>query len=143
MARYTAVIPSVRTLESTFDYMSDFSNAQEWDPGVAAATQIGSGPIGNGTEFDLVVLFAGRRTTLRYRVKEYVENQRVVFEASSTRLYSLDTLTFAPRLDGCEMTYVAEVRLTGIASVANPLLALGFARVGDRARDSLRALLGP
>jgi hypothetical protein len=41
------------------------------------------------------------------------------------------------------MTYVAEVRLTGIASVANPLLALGFARVGDRARDSLRALLGP
>jgi hypothetical protein len=123
--------------------MSDFSNAQEWDPGVAAAKQIGSGPIAKGTEFDLVVLFAGRRVTLRYRVKEFVENQRVVFEASSARLHSLDTLTFVPRPDGCEMTYAAEVRLTGVASVVNPLLALGFTRVGDRARDSLRALLGP
>ncbi len=143
MARYTAVIPSVRTLESTFAYMSDFSNAQEWDPGVAAAKQIGSGPIGKGTEFDLVVLFAGRRMTLRYRVNEYVEDKLVVFEASSARLHSLDTLTFVPRPDGCEMTYAAEVRLKGVASVVNPLLALGFTRVGDRARDSLRALLGP
>jgi hypothetical protein len=39
------------------------------------------------------------------------------------------------------MTYDADLRFKGIAAVANPLLAVGFRRVGDRARDSLRSLL--
>ncbi|MHB1209006.1 MAG: SRPBCC family protein [Acidimicrobiales bacterium] len=142
MARYTAVIPSVRTLENTFAYMSDFSKAQEWDPGVVSAHRVGVGPIGVGTEFDLVVTFAGRRMTLRYRVEEFEENHRIVFESSSTVLRSVDSLTFVSRSGGSEMTYVADVRFTGVASLANPLLALGFHRVGDRARDSLRSVLG-
>lgn len=142
MARYTAVIPSTQTLERAFAYMSDFSNAQEWDPGVVEARHLGTNPIGIGTEFDLVVSFAGRRLTLRYRVTEFEEGERIVFESSSTSLRSVDSLTFESRPGGCEMTYVADVRFTGVASLLNPLLAIGFDRVGDRARDSLRTILG-
>ena len=39
------------------------------------------------------------------------------------------------------MTYDARLSFKGLAALANPLLALGFNRVGDRARDSLRKVL--
>ncbi len=142
MPRYRAVIPSSWSTERAFAYMSDFSNAQEWDPGVLEAHRLGAGPIGVGTEFDLTVTFAGRRLVLRYRVRDFEPNRRIVFEALTKSLRSVDSLIFAPRSDGCEMTYDADLRFTGVAVVANPLLAMVFRRVGNRARDSLRELLG-
>jgi len=142
MPHYRAVIPSTWSIERAFTYMSDFANAQEWDPGVVEARRLGTGPIGVGTEFDLAVMFAGRRLVLRYRVRDFEPNRRIVFVSSTKSLRSVDSLTFASHSGGCEMTYDADLHFTGVAMVANPLLALFFRRVGNRARDSLRALLG-
>lgn len=142
MPRYRTVIPSNWSTERAFAYMSDFSNAQEWDPGVLEAHRLGAGPIGVGTEFDLTVKFAGQRLVLRYRVRDFEQNRRIVFEALTKSLRSVDALIFTPRSGGCEMTYDADLRFTGVATVANPPLAMVFRRVGNRARDSLRELLG-
>ena len=73
---------------------------------------------------------------------ELVPARRVVFTSSTSALESVDTLTFEPRGRGCEMTYRAELRFKGSARVANPLLAVLFRRLGNRARDSLREVLG-
>jgi hypothetical protein len=94
-----------------------------------------------GSSFDLTVAFAGRKMTLRYVVRRLTAPHQVVFVASTRLLVSVDTLTFEGLGDGCRMTYDADLRFKGIAAVANPLLAVGFRRVGDRARDSLRSLL--
>ena len=129
-------------LDRAFAFMADFSNAAEWDPGVAAAHRVDKGAVGLNSEFDLSVRFGGRAKTLRYRVTEFELGRRVTFTATTSMLRSVDTLTFEARPAGCEMTYDADLRLTGLASIANPLLALAFRRIGDRARDSLRQALG-
>jgi polyketide cyclase/dehydrase/lipid transport protein len=141
MPRYVTVINSTWKVEDAFAFMSDFSNAMRWDPGVLAARRLDTGEVREGSSFDLTVAFAGRKMTLRYTVQSLKVPQQVVFVASTKWLESVDTLTFTPRGDTCRMAYDAKLRLKGVALVANPLLAVGFRRVGDRARDSLRSVL--
>jgi len=141
MPRYNTVINSTWNVDQAFAFMSDFSNAARWDPGVVSAQRLDEGKVRIGSSFDLTVAFAGRRMRLRYTVRSLDPPHRVVFVASTSRLESVDSLTFEQLGDGCRMTYDADLRLTGLAAVANPVLALGFRRVGDRARDSLRSVL--
>ena len=141
MPHYHTVIKSSWNARKAFAYMSDFSNAAQWDPGVKAARRRDQGEVGVGSVFDLTVPFAGQSMVLGYQVVAMEAPHRVVFEASTDRLESVDTLTFAERGDGCEMTYEADLKFKGVAALANPLLAVGFRRVGDRARDSLRKVL--
>ena len=35
MARYRGTVISTRSAEETFDYLADFANAADWDPGTA------------------------------------------------------------------------------------------------------------
>ena len=139
---YTSVIKSAWTIESTFTFMADFSNAAVWDPGVISARRVDTGSLGLGSEFDLTVPFGGRAKTLRYRITEFEPRRRVTFAATTSMLRSVDTLTFESHSASCDMTYDARLHLTGPAAIANPLLAPVFRRIGDRARDSLRQMLG-
>jgi polyketide cyclase/dehydrase/lipid transport protein len=141
MPSYRTTIESTWDLPRAFAFMSDFSNAQIWDPGVVSAKRLDDGVIRAGSAFDLKVSFARRAMTLRYFVRTLQDGERVVFASWTKRLESVDTLTFEATPTGCRMTYDADLRLKGIAAAANPLLALLFRRVGDRARDSLRSVL--
>ncbi len=141
MPRYLTVIDSTWNVSQAFTFMSDFSNAARWDPGVLAAQRLDTGEVKVGSSFDLTVAFAGRKMTLRYVVRSLTALHQVVFVASTGLLESVDTLTFEALGDACRMTYDADLRFKGIAAVANPLLALSFRRIGDRARDSLRSVL--
>ena len=142
MPRYVATISSLWGVDEAFRFMSDFANAQLWDPSVVSARRVDRGEVSLDSQFDLTVRFAGRNKTLRYRVTSLVSGREITFESITRALTSLDTLTFEPRTHGCEMTYSAELRFTGIAALANPVLGRLFGRLGDRARDSLREILG-
>src|SRR5579872_6918504 len=140
MPRYVTVIDSTWNVAQAFAFMSDFSNAARWDPGVLSAQRLDTGEVRTGSSFDLTVAFAGRTMMLRYAVRSITVPDRIVFAATTKLLESVDTLTFEQLGEGCRMTYDADLRFRGMAAVANPLLALGFRRVGDRARDSLRSV---
>ena len=49
MARYRGTVISTRPAEETFDYMADFANAAQWDPGTADAERLDDGPVGLGS----------------------------------------------------------------------------------------------
>jgi Polyketide cyclase / dehydrase and lipid transport len=142
MPKYDAVINSAWSVNETFDYMSDFSNARYWDPSVLSAQRLGNGELALDTEFELTVHFAGREKVLRYRVTELERPSRVVFTSMTDSLLSRDALTFESRSGGSLMNYHAELRLKGVAVMATPLLAAMFRPIGDRARDSLQRILG-
>jgi hypothetical protein len=142
MPRYVTTIPCTWNVDEAFTYMSDFANARFWDPSVVSATRIDDGALAVDSQFELAVRVAGREKALRYRITSLEPPRIVTFSSSTSMLLSEDTLTFEPRASGCEMTYSAELRLKGVAAVANPILSLLFQRLGDKARDSLRAILG-
>lgn len=141
MARYIATADSPRPRAEVFDYLKDFSNAAEWDPGVASAERLDSGAIGLGSKFRLVTEFMGRKTPLTYEIVAIDAPKSVTFRADTGTLASLDKLTFESRGQGTHVTYDADLTLNGPLKLADPLLKLVFKHIGDKARDGLRAEL--
>ncbi len=119
-----------------FAYMADFSHAAEWDPGVDEASRVDSGDIGQGSAFDLTVLVGGRRLPMRYKVTDYAPG-RVTFSSRSVILQSVDTVTVTRRGWTTEVTYDARINFRGLLRIADPLLALGFRGVAERAIEGL------
>jgi hypothetical protein len=141
MPRYVVTLVSRQPLEDVFARMVDFTNAEEWDPGVIKAHGASDGAVGLGSAFVLTVPAARKNMVLKYVITEFEPNRLVTLQALTPRLESLDRLTFTPTATGCEMTYDATLRFKGIAILATPLLALSFKKIGDRARDSLKRYL--
>jgi hypothetical protein len=139
MARYVTTIDSQRSRADLFAYLADFSSAAEWDPGVVAAERLsGDGPVAAGTSFRLSVRTLGGDTPLIYEVEAIEPPSSVTFRAENAILVSLDTITFAEREGGgTRVRYDADLRLKGPLRLADPVLRLVFARIGDRARDGL------
>lgn len=142
MARYQATVDTHRPPGTVFAYLSDFSNAQDWDPGTVEAERLDHGPIAEGSKFRLVAVFLGRRTELTYRIVEYDPQHAVTFLGENATATSRDRITFEPRDTGTRVAYDADLHLKGPLRAADPLLALAFRRVGARARDGLADALG-
>ena len=96
MARYRGTVISTRTAEDTFDYLADFANAAEWDPGTAGATRLDAGDIGLGSTFRLEVRIGSRTTPLDYRIVAFDRPNRVVLLGESDTIRSEDTVTVVP-----------------------------------------------
>ena len=58
-------------------------------------------------------------------------------------MVSRDRITFESTAAGTRVTYDADLALKGLLRIADPLLALAFNRVGDRALAGLRRTLAP
>jgi hypothetical protein len=141
MARYRASIDTRWTSEEAFAYLSDFSTSAEWDPGVVEAERVGSVAAGEGAEFRLVAEFLGRKTPLNYRVIEYEPFRAVTFLGENATVVSRDRITFEPTAAGTRVSYDADLRLKGLLRLADPVLALAFNRIGNRALAGLGEVL--
>ena len=126
--------------EKAFAYMADFSHTEEWDPGLVEAARGEDGEVGVGSTFDLTVRIGPRRMPMRYEITDYAPG-RVTFTARTSSLESVDTVTVARRGDATEVTYDARLNFRGILRMADPLLALGFRGVADRAVGGLEQRL--
>jgi carbon monoxide dehydrogenase subunit G len=143
MAHYNASVETPRPLDEVFAYLSDFSTTEQWDPGVVEAKRVNGAAIGQGTEFRLVAEFLGRKNELTYRILEYDPPRAVTFRGESSTVVSRDRITFESTAAGTRVTYDADLALKGLLRIADPLLALAFNRVGDRALAGLRRTLAP
>lgn len=65
----------------------------------------------------------------------------VTFRGENSSVVSLDRITFEPSHGGTRITYDAELALKGPFKLFDPLLALAFKRVGDRALAGMRETL--
>jgi len=144
MARYRGTVSTTRSIENAFDYLAEFSNAAEWDPGVTGAERLDAGPVRLGSVFRLHVRTGVRTSPFDYRIVEYQRPERVVLLGTHGSMRSEDTVTFETATSGgTTLTYDADFRFTGVASLANPLLAVPFRRIADRGLAGLqRALTG-
>ncbi len=138
MPRYRTSVTTSRRPEDAFEYMASFDNVAEWDPGVVHAERIGSGELGAGSRFRVVVSSAGRKLPLEYRITEFDPPRLVVLVAQTPTLRSLDRITVEPAPGGATVTYDANLELLGLLRIFNPALALVFNRTGDRAAAGLR-----
>jgi hypothetical protein len=123
--------------------MADFSNAVRWDPSVVEALRTSEGALGEGSTFDLVVEFGGRKIPMRYEIVSFDEPRSFVVEAQKASFVSRDTITVAPAGDGSTVHYDALLELKGVRRALEPLMQLLFKRTGDKAAAGMRAALNP
>jgi carbon monoxide dehydrogenase subunit G len=141
MARYQASLRTGTVTDELFSYLSDFSNSQEWDPGVISAERLTVGAVAEGAEFRLVARFLGSESELTYRIVEYDPPHVVTFHGENEAVISHDRITFVPEADGTTIDYDARLDLKGYRKLMEPLVALAFRRVGERALGGLKQTL--
>ena len=90
----------------------------------------------------MVSSFLGQRVPLRYEIVQYEPPNRVVLEARTEVLRSIDTITFEPIAGGTRVTYDASLMLEGWLYVADLGLHAAFQVIGQRALAGLKRELG-
>jgi carbon monoxide dehydrogenase subunit G len=119
-----------RPVEVVAEYLKDFANAEQWDPGTVTCTRTDSGPVQVGSRWHNVSEFKGKETELDYRL-ERLEPNRLTFVGENKTATSTDDLTLAPAGSGTEITYHAHIVFHGLAKVADPFLKSEFEMLGD------------
>ena len=122
------------------DYLKDFSHAEEWDPGTEKCERLDSGPVVVGSRWHNTSKIAGVSTELEYELTELTEST-VVFAGSNDSASTTDTITVLPSGSGSEITYVADIEMSGAAKLATPVVKLVFEKIGSDTEDDMITVL--
>ncbi len=141
MAHAHKTLSSTKPPQEVFDYLADFANTAQWDPGITAARRLDGGPIGVGNRFEIDASFFGRTITMVYQTTLFEPPGRFVVRGESSSIVSVDEITVEPQGSGSLITYNAELTLKGALEAFDPALALGFNKVADKALPGLSAAL--
>ncbi len=129
-----------RSPHVVFAYLSDFTNAPQWDAGTVSCVLLsGQGDV--GTSYLNTSRFMGRKTQLTYVVREFVPDARYVIQGKNKTVISTDTMTVSATNDGTEVVYQADFEFSGIAKFLEPLLRIPLKKLGDDAEKSLSKAL--
>lgn len=141
MTRLHERIETTLPIEATFDYVADFANAQEWDPGVASARRIDDGPVAVGARYDLGVRMGGRVAPMEYRITQFDRPLRVVLVGAGSNVDAVDDIRFERSGPGTAIDYTADIRLGGLLRFAQPFLGGSFAKVARDAAGGMELTL--
>jgi carbon monoxide dehydrogenase subunit G len=110
-----------RSIEDVFDYLSDFENTNEWDPGTIE-TRRTSGDGGIGTEYANRSSFAGREVELTYTTIGH--DRPTFFSARGVNAQSTatDSMTFTRDGDRTQIRYRADFQFRGVVKYLAPLV---------------------
>jgi hypothetical protein len=116
-----------------FAYVADFDHQAEWDPNTVSSRRLDQGELGAGAHFALEVRMGSRVRPMEYRITEYQAPSRVVLVGVGSGIWTEDTITFTETAGGTRVDYVAEIRLSGILGLVQPLLGRAFSAIGKGA----------
>jgi carbon monoxide dehydrogenase subunit G len=125
---------------AVIDYLKDFANAEEWDPGTESCTRVGDGPVAVGSRWHNVSKIAGVTTELDYELTELTDS-RVVLVGRNDSATSTDTITVLPSGEGSEITYNADLDMHGLANLAAPAMKLVFEKLANDTEEQLTRVL--
>ncbi|WP_353649918.1 SRPBCC family protein [Nakamurella sp. A5-74] len=122
------------------EYLADFGNAEQWDPGTVSCTRLDSGPVTIGSSWRNVSKFIGREVELTYTLRESTAS-RVVLEGRNDSATSTDTMEVVPNGAGSRITYTADLEMHGVAKLATPIVKVVFEKLGNDTEDQMSDVL--
>ncbi|MBA3338206.1 MAG: SRPBCC family protein [Geodermatophilaceae bacterium] len=123
--------------DKVVNYLRDFANTEQWDPGTVTTTRVDDGPIEFGTRWKNVSEFRGRKTELEYRLTR-AEARRLTFVGENKTVTSTDDLNFGEVDGGTQIEYHAHFEFHGLAKLATPLLQAPLEKLGDQTEQQMR-----
>lgn len=138
MAQYKGTVTSPHAAAEIWSYLADLRSIAEWDPSVEEIQLVSGDPGTVGARYQLEVRFLRSRISLPYVTVAVESPTRVVFTAETESLTVRDEARILSHADGgSSVVWDAELRLKGARRLLDPLLRLGFSRLGSRAARGL------
>lgn len=122
------------------DYLKDFGNAVEWDPGTQRCTRIDSGPIAPGASWHNVSKILGVTAELTYTL-ESVSDSNLVFVGKNKSSTSTEAIYVDAANTGSVITYRNELEMHGPIALFNPVLKLYFEKLANDTEKQLTSVL--
>lgn len=122
------------------DYLKDFGNAEEWDPGTESCTREGAGPIEVGATWHNVSKIFGVTAKLTYRLDQ-LSNRKLVFIGENENSTSTDTITVDASGAGSVLTYHADLQMKGAAKLISPAMKLVFEKLANDTEKQMTSVL--
>lgn len=132
-----------RPAEAVFDYLSDFSHTEQWDPGTVSTVRT-SGDGGVGTVYRNISQFMGRRVELDYTAVVLDRPTELRFRGDGPGAQTTDLLRLRRVAEGAtEIHYRAEFEFSSRAVRLLAPLVLGrkLERLADETVEQLTAAL--
>jgi len=130
-----------RSAEDVFAYVSDQSNAVQWQAGLVEVRRLTDGPCGVGTRHTIVRTFMGRRLAVENEYVAFEPGRRVTFRTTSGPMPLEATYLVEPAEAGAKVTSTIAMDASGFLSLAEPLIAVGLRREMDAAFRELKRVL--
>lgn len=128
-------------IEEAFAFIADFVTSAQWDPGVASAERIDSGPVKVGSRYRLGVRVGGRVTPMEYTITHLEAPRRVVLAGEGSGVVAVDDIGFEPAGTGTTISYTADIRLRGLMALLSPFAGGAFRRIARDAREGMQRTL--
>ena len=129
-----------RTPGEVFDFVADQTNAIRWQSGIVEIRRLTDGPPGVGTKHVFVRTLMGKRMTGENEYTEFEPGHRVTFRTTSGPGL-LASYIVEPVKDGARLTATMELDVSGLMSVAEPLIAATLRRDVDANLVRLKGIL--
>jgi uncharacterized protein YndB with AHSA1/START domain len=132
------VVP--RPLEKVWDYLTDFTTTEEWDPPTVTTVRTsGDGDV--GTTYRNVSSFLGHETEVEYRVVASVPHELFELTGSATGVDLRDTLRFSEEDGMTTVRYRSELTPHGIGRLASPVVKGGLELLANRVAGKIEERL--
>jgi uncharacterized protein YndB with AHSA1/START domain len=130
-----------RSVEDVFAYVSDQTNAVQWQAGIVEVQRLTDGPVGVGSRHRIVRTFMGRRLAVENEYVTFEPGRMVVFRTTAGPMPLEASYLVEPDEGGARVTSRIEMDASGFMSLAEPLIAIGLRREMDAAFSELKTLL--
>ncbi len=128
------------TPDAAYAYLSDFTNAEEWDPGTQSCERT-AGDGGVGTTYRNVSKFLGREVEVTYTTAELAPPTRVHLRGTNEQFEGHDIFEITASGRGSRVGYTAEMSFSGLSRLAAPAVAAYLPFLAKKTVARLRASL--
>ncbi len=136
MSTVTRTVRTQASPQQVYDYLSDFTTTEEWDPGTVTTERV-SGDGGVGTVYKNTSKFLGNETELTYTTIDLETGTLVRMRGENKTVTATDTIRITPDGTGSQVEYTAEFEWHGAARLATPILVPALKKLGDDTEESL------
>ena len=140
MPSVSRTFTTVATPDAAYAYLSDFTHAEEWDPGTRSCERTsGDGEV--GTTYRNVSTFLGREVEVGYTTAELAPPTRVHLRGTNEQFEGHDIFEITASGRGSQVRYTAEMSFSGVSRLATPVVAAYLPILARKTVDQLRAAL--
>jgi Polyketide cyclase / dehydrase and lipid transport len=138
MTKLVESLTSPVARDEAFAYVADWSRQSEWDPNTTSSRQLGGDRPAVGARYALEVRMGPRTASMEYRITELEAPSRIVLVGEGSGIWTQDTIIFSEVPGGTRVDYEAEIRLSGLLGIMQPLLGRAFDGIARGAVEGMK-----